>query len=55
MGHSEESPEREVIVIDTGLSKKIETFQINNLKLHLLEVEEKQQRQLRASRGKKIT
>ena len=54
MGHSQGSPQKE-IHSDTGLSKKIETFQINNLKLHLLEVEEKQQRQLRASRGKKIT
>ena len=37
MGHSEGSPEREVNS-DTGLSKKIETFQINNLPLNLQEL-----------------
>ena len=35
--------------------KKIETFQTNNLTLHLQELEEQQQRQPRASRRKKIT
>ena len=35
--------------------KKIETFQINNLTLHLQEVEEQQQRQPRASTRKEIT
>ena len=35
--------------------KKIERFQINNLTLHLQELEEQQQRQLRASRRKEIT
>ena len=35
--------------------KKIETFQINNLTLHLQELEEQQQRQPRASRRKEIT
>ena len=35
--------------------KKIETFQTNNLTLHLQELEEQQQRQQRASRRKKIT
>ena len=35
--------------------KKIETFQINNLTLRLQELEEQQQRQLRASRRKEIT
>ena len=35
--------------------KKIETFQTNNLKLHLQELEEQQQRQLRASTRKEIT
>ena len=35
--------------------KKIETFQIDNLTLHLQELEEKQQRQPRASRRKEIT
>ena len=33
--------------------KNIETFQINNLTLHLQELEEQQQRQPRASRRKK--
>ena len=35
--------------------KKIETFQTNNLTLHLQELEEQQQRQTRASRRKEIT
>ena len=35
--------------------KRIETFQINNLTLHLQELEEQQQRQLRASTRKEIT
>ena len=35
--------------------KKIETFQTNNLTLRLQELEEQQQRQPRASRGKEIT
>ena len=35
--------------------KKVETFQINNLTLHLQELEEQQQRQPRASRRKEIT
>ena len=35
--------------------KRIETFQINNLILHLQELEEQQQRQPRASRRKEIT
>ena len=35
--------------------KKIETFQTNNLTLHLQELEEQQQRQPRASRRKEIT
>ena len=35
--------------------KKIETFQTNNLTLHLEELEEKQQRQPRASRRKERT
>ena len=33
--------------------KKIETFQTNNLTLHLQELKEQQQRQPRASRGRK--
>ena len=53
MGHSKGSPEREVH-IDTGL-KRIETFQINNLTLHLQELKEEQQRQPRASTRKEIT
>ena len=35
--------------------KKIETFQTNNLTLHLQELKEQQQRQPRASRRKEIT
>ena len=35
--------------------QKIETFKINNLTLHLQELEEQQQRQPRASRRKEIT
>ena len=54
MGHSKGSPEREVHS-DTGIPKKIETFQINNLTLRLQELEEQQQRQPRASRRKVIT
>ena len=42
------------IVIQAYL-KKIETFQINDLTLHLQELEEKQQRQPRASTKKEIT
>ena len=42
------------IVIQVYL-KRIETFQINNLTLHLQELEEQQQRQPRASRRKEIT
>ena len=42
------------IVIYTYL-KRIGTIQINNLAIHLQELEEQQQRQPRASRRKKIT
>ena len=35
--------------------KRIETAQINNLTIHLQELEEQQQRQPRASRRKEIT
>ena len=42
------------IVIQAYL-KKIETFQINNLILHLQELEGQQQRKCRASRRKEIT
>ena len=35
--------------------KRIDTFQINSLTLHLQELEEQQQRQPRASRRKEIT
>ena len=52
MVHSEGSPEREVHS-NTGLpKKKIDTFQINNLILHLEELKEQQQKQPRASRRK---
>ena len=54
MGHSKGSPEREVYS-DTGLPKKIETTQINNLTIQLQVLEEQQQRQTRASRRKEIT
>ena len=60
MEHSKGSPERDVHS-NTGLSKKkpkkppkTETFQINNLTLHLQELE-KQQRQPRASTREEIT
>ena len=42
------------IVIKAYL-KRIATFQINNLTLHLQELEKQQQRQPRASRRKEIT
>ena len=42
------------IVIQAYL-KRIETFQTNNLTLHLQELQEQQQRQPRASRRKEIT
>ena len=56
MGHSKGSLDREVHS-DTGLSKrkKQKTFQINNLTLHLQELEEQQQTQPRASTRKEIT
>ena len=44
----------EFIAIQAYL-KRILTAQINNLTKHLHELEEKQQRQLRASRRKEIT
>ena len=53
MGHSKGSPEREVYS-DTAYLKRIETAQINNLTIHLQELEE-QQRQPRASRRREIT
>ena len=43
-----------IIAIQAYL-KKIETFQTNNLTLHLQELKEQQQRQPRASRRKEIT
>ena len=54
MGHSEGSPEKQVHS-NIGLPKKIEAFQINNLTLHLQELEEQKQRQPRANRRKEIT
>ena len=54
MEHSKGSPEGKSIVIQAYL-KRIETSQINNLNLHLQELEEQQQRQPRASRRKEIT
>ena len=54
MGYSKGSPGGKLIVIQAYL-KKIETFQINKLTLHLQEIKEQQQRQPRASRRKEIT
>ena len=54
MEWNEGSLEREVHN-DTGVQKKIETFQTNNLALCLQELKEQQQRQPRASRREEIT
>ena len=54
MRNSKGSREREVHS-DTGLPKTIETFQINKLILYLQELEEQEERQLRASTKKEIT
>ena len=54
MGYSKGSPEREVHS-NAGLPKRIETFQINNLTLHLQELEEQQQTKPTGSRRKEIT
>ena len=54
MRHSKGNPERKFIAIQAYL-KRTETFQINNLTLHLQELEEQQQRQPRASTRKEIT
>ena len=54
MGHSKGSPEREVYS-DTGLPKKNKKDQLNNLTIHLQELEEQRQRQPRASRRKEKT
>ena len=54
MGHRKGSPER-AIHSNTGLPKRIETFQMNNLSLHLQKLKEQQQRQPRASTMKEIT
>ena len=51
MGHSKGHPEREVHS-DTGLPKKIETSQINNLTLQLEELEEQQERQSEQVQGR---
>ena len=53
MEHSECSLERKVH--SNGLPKKIEKFQINNLTIHLQELEEQQQTIPRESRRKEIT
>ena len=42
-------------IVTQAYLKKIETFQINNLILHLQELEEQQQRHPRESRRKEIT
>ena len=54
MEHSKGSPEREDHS-DTGLPKRIETFRINILTLHLQELKEQQQRQPRARKRKETT
>ena len=54
MEQNKGSPDRELIAIQNYL-KKIETFQINNLTLHLQELEEQQQIKPRSSRRKEIT
>ena len=53
MGHSKGSPKRNFVAIQSYL-KKIETFQINNLTLHLQEMEEEQIKP-RVSKRKEIT
>ena len=45
MGQSKGSPEREVHIAIQAYLKRMETFQINNLTLHLQELKEQQQRQ----------
>ena len=55
MEHSKGSPEGKFIAIHAYPPKKIETFQINNLTLHLQELEEQQQRQTKATTRKEIT
>ena len=54
MGHRKSSPEKEVYS-DTGLPQKNRKSQINNLTIHLQELEEQQQRQPSASRRKELT
>ena len=54
MGQSKAILREKFLAIQTYL-KNIETFQINNLTLQLQELEEQQERQPRANRGKKIT
>ena len=46
---------REKFIVIQAYLKRIETFQINTLTLHLQELEEQQQRQPRASTRKEIT
>ena len=46
---------RSKFILIQAYLKRIETFQINNLTLHLQELEEQKQRQPRASRRKEIT
>ena len=52
MGHSKGSSEREVHS-NTDLCKKIETFQINDLTLHLQELEEQKQTKPTPIEGRK--
>ena len=46
---------RQKFIVTQAYLKRIETGQINNLTIHLQELEEQQQRQPRASRRKEIT
>ena len=53
MGHWESNPKREIRSI-TGLPQKQEKAQMNNLTLHLKELEIKQQTKPKVSRKKEI-
>ena len=55
MGHSKGKILRGKFIAIQAYLKNIETFQTNNLTLHLQELEEQQQRQPRASKRKEIT
>ena len=52
VGHREHCPKREIHSI-TSLSQKQEKVQVNNLKLHLKELEKEHQTKLKDSRVRK--